>query len=140
MQQAQAATLIQTKWLTDWPALSGAVETFLDNEVAQEQPEFALLNVMRMPDSQESLGGAGNRRFRRNGLISIKICVGIDAGRARSDALVQAATGIFEAKTLPPSGTDDVVKTYAANVRELGSDGQHYIVLITIPFAFWELK
>jgi len=94
------------------------------------------LAVLHQTGNQETLGEVGNRRFRREGIISLQIFTPEgNTGLRAMDALVGTASPIFEGRTLtgPIWCTD-------ANAYEVGISDGYYQFNIDINFAYEETR
>lgn len=131
--QVARETIYQT-FVTDWAATTAftfANENF-DPPVAAS---WVRVSVLHQTGNQETLGGVGNRRFLREGIISIQVFSPLNGGLRNQDALIQTARQIFEGRSLtgPIWCTD-------CNVFEVGpSDGYHQFNVET-NFAYEETR
>ena len=135
-----AVRIIQKHWLSGVAAAVPGLATVFDNEAAPGASTYARLAITSMPTSQQTMGGVGNRRVQRNGMIQVKLNGPPDEGRKGVDAYVRHVNAILEMVSLPASVPDDGVWTDEASPRELGSDGQYWTLMLLIPFRFWEMK
>lgn len=111
---------------------------FYQNEVAKPlaTETWARLVVSNegTPPSGITMGKTGNRRFTRVARVLIQVWSPIRGGMAAVDALTQTARAIFEGVSF--SG----LRFFAADVRELETDGKHVGMIVDAPFDYEELK
>lgn len=109
----------------------------LDNE-AFRTPEggttWARAVVREIKSQQETLGGVGVRRFRRDCNLIISIFVDNDKGTAAADPLAQSIRDAFEG--LSVSG----LNFYIVSVKEIGNYQSWYQVNVTASFWYEEIK
>lgn len=130
---AARETIYQT-FVTAW---STTTQYTFGNEKFSPPAEAAWvrLNVQHLVGSQETLGGTGNRRFSRSGLVTIQLFVPQDTGMETADGYIATLRAMYEGKTIsgPIWFTD-------ANVQEIGpTDGWHQ-TNIDIEFSYEETK
>lgn len=125
--------LIYGEFTTIW----GKTTPFcFDNENFAETSKvaWARLTVRNTASAQDSLGQAGNRKFRRHGSVFVQVFepnnVGMKAGRNHADI----ARNMFEGRNINGVVFD------SATVREIGPDGKWYQTLIETPFAYDDVK
>lgn len=130
----EARDAIVKRWLANWSE-SDAV-TVLQGEVSRPDrgTPYVLLTVSHTTSGQETIGAVGNRNFLRAGNIIATIHVPTKNGTKLADTLAQSARAIFEATSF------DGVDVYAAEVNELGSDGEWLVWTVVAPFNYQERK
>lgn len=116
---------------------TNGVAYFLGNEGSDPPPrtDWVRVNVQHNASAQDTLGGIGNRKFDRLGLISVQIFTLPDQGQERADQLVQDVRAIFEGKTI-----NDVF-TQASTQLDVGPDPlDFWQTNVDTPFDYLELK
>jgi hypothetical protein len=135
---AAAEQAIQKQWLSLWPGLSSNIPTVLDDEAA-DQPAtgYALLQVQGTRNQQWTVAAPGSRKFRRNGLILAKLNIPVDQGSQLALTWVGYVQQIFEGQRFAQTSGDDGVICYEASWRPVGTEGQFYSMLVTVPFTYY---
>lgn len=93
------------------------------------------LAVQHFTGNQESLGGAGNRKFSRAGQISIQLFSPLNSGMDTIDGYVHTLRAIFEGETLTGA-----IRCTDANAFEVGVSNGWFQVNIDIAFEYEEIK
>ena len=106
-----------------------------DNETlkAPHSP-WARIVVRNTAGGQHTLGPQGSRVYRRIAHVLIQIFTTSGTGTKDADLLAQAANNIFEGKTINGLCFND------GTVREVGSDGEWYQVVLDVSFDYDETK
>lgn len=111
---------------------------FYQNEVAKplatETWSRLVVSNEGTPTAGITLGPVGGRRFTRVARVLIQIWSPIRGGMAAVDALTQTARAVFEGVSF--SG----LRFFAADVRELETDGKHVGMIVDAPFDYEEQK
>ena len=96
---AAAKESIVQQFVTDWGVNSAYT---LDNEKFNPPVDapWVRLVVRHVASQQTSLGGLGNRKFDREGLVLIQVFGRLDRGTKEVDDLVEKALAIYEGKTI----------------------------------------
>jgi hypothetical protein len=117
----------------------GATSPFLfDNEQFDSPPlgVWARCVVRHAVRAQETLGGAGNRKFESLGSVIIQCFGPLDKGAAGVDTLAEVAQGIFEGKTLLPEN----IHFTSAPITEIGPTDDDYQINVEAFFTYTETK
>ena len=92
------------------------------------------MSVRHAVSQQVSLGGLGNRKFDRTGLILIQVFGQLDRGTKEVDDLVEKALAIYEGKTV------DLIRFMSATPREVGPLDGWLLTSVDIAFEWTEKK
>ena len=128
-----AIEAIYNRFITLWSAKTAVI---LDNE-GIEPPDNAahvFLTVKSTFNNQRTLGGSGNRKYDRNGIIFVKINTLANTGIVTSNGYVKDVLDIFEGVSF--SG----VVCNNTQVTELGSDGKWFSVIVEISCNYEDIK
>lgn len=107
-----------------------------DNEAFTAPDEaWVRIAVRNRISNQDSFGGANNRKFLREGVVFAQIFVPADRGTSEADRLAHIIRNIFEGRRL-----SNQVWFINSDVREVGPDGNEYIVLVESIFNYEEIK
>lgn len=104
-----------------------------DIKSPKDEPWVRLV-VRHLGRDQNTLGRAGNRRFRASALVLIQVYTVAGTGTKQSDELAKEAADIFEGVSF--SGLD----FRSATARETGPDGKWYQQVVEAPFDYDEIK
>ena len=107
-----------------------------DNEDFDEPDtgDWVRLVVRNIGRAQDTLGKAGNRRFRSGAIVFVQVYTEANTGVQQSDTLAKEAANIFEGVSF--SGLD----FRSALVRETGPDGKWYQSVVEAPFEYDEIR
>ena len=107
-----------------------------DNEDFDEPDtgNWVRLVVRNIGRAQDTLGKAGNRRFRSGATVFVQVYTEANTGVQQSDTLADEAAKIFEGVSF--SGLD----FRSAMVRETGPDGKWYQSVVEAPFEYDEIR
>jgi len=135
----EARVILCNQLINNWDTDVGlpAVPYYLDNEAQKPEGlvEYILMRVIHFPGPQQhTLGGTGNRKFRRRGRVQIQVRTDVDIGLQRLDFLGRTARLLFEAKTI--SG----VMLHDGTFVEQGRVGEHYGGEVSVEFSYDEIK
>lgn len=83
------------------PVEYGDVRPFSDYDA---DDEWVWVSVQHNEGNQATLGGTGNRRFRREGVVRIEIFTPMGEGRTRADILAEEAVSAFEGQATALDG------------------------------------
>jgi hypothetical protein len=95
----QTREAIYQRWDTNWGVTTDYVfENEDDSSLDEGTSSWARLSVREVGGGQESLGGSGDRKYIRNGIVVIQIFTPTDGSPGMKDAgdLAHTARGIFE--------------------------------------------
>ena len=96
---------------------------------------------MRTTSDQLTSGETGARLVGRNGWIQVKLWTPAATRTARANQLVGFVQTILEMKNIAgPNPADETIDTRAASTQEAGNDGRWYMLLVRVPFTFYETK
>jgi hypothetical protein len=123
-------TIYQT-FVTGWGATSPY--TF-DNEAYKpdDSNPWVRLAVRNRTSNTDTLGPVARRKQLRSGAIFLQIFIPTNSGVKDADTLVRKFREIFEAKVLTP-GTLWVT---SVDAREIGPDGESYLVVCEASFTY----
>jgi len=130
----EARDAIARRWFLNW---SGTKKTFLQNEKRRpvRGEAYALLTVSHSASDQETLGPTGSRNYLRGGSIVVTLFLpSNEGGTSVADALAEEARNIFEGVSF------DGLDVYAAEINEVGTDGEWIVWTVTAPFNYQERK
>ena len=107
-----------------------------DNEDFNEPDtgDWVRLVVRSTSRIQDTLGKAGNRRFRSTASVFVQVYTATNTGVKQSDTLAVEAADIFEGVSF--SGLD----FQSAVIRETGPDGKWYQSVVEAEFSYDEIK
>lgn len=136
----EAREIIYQHLVDNWSPPSPAVPYTFDGESFDStgKTEYIHVSVRQTGSAQHSLGGSGNRIFRRRGLVLIQIFVQADRGLLRLDSLGETALDLYEGKTISQVAFHD--GNYRERPEENKSDGTWRRGNVTVPFTFDETK
>ena len=92
------------------------------------------VSVRTIGREQDTLGQAGNRRFRSSAIVFAQIFVPTKSGTKRSDELVTAFQETFDAVSF------DSLDFSGARSYESGPDGKWYVQIVECPFDYDEIR
>lgn len=129
----EAKTAIYTRFLGNFTGTSAIA---FDNEEFNTPAagSWVRLTVRTGPRLQDTLGKAGNRRFRTSASVFVQVYTEANTGVKIGDNLAEEARDIFEGISF--SGLD----FNAGDIRETPPDGRWYQHIVEIPFDFDEIK
>lgn len=141
MNQVNANKAILQAWLNNWPGLSTNVPYVFDNDaISGNPPKYARVAIQDLSSEQTSLGAPGSRRYLRTGLINVKLYGPVEQGRKVVDLLAQFVRTIFEGVRLAAGGTEEGVVTFASSTQVMPTDQQFWILLVSTPFEYYEIR
>lgn len=130
---ADARESIYQQFVTDWGANSAY--TF-DNEAFTPPVSgpWVRLVVRHAASEQTSLGGVGNRKFDREGLVLIQVFGRLDRGTKTVDDLAELALAIYEGKSI------DNIWFTSTVINEVGPLEGWYQINLDAQFTWTEKK
>jgi len=130
---AAAKESIYQQFVTDWG--SASAYTF-DNEKFDPPSDapWVRVAVRHAASRQVCLGGVGNRKFDRDGLVLIQVFGRLDRGTKEVDDLVEKALAIYEGKTI------DLIRFISTVPREIGPIDGWYMATLDAQFTWTEKK
>lgn len=119
----------------DNTSLASSAYTF-ENENYQPptDAQWARLTVLHEAGVQRTLAETGARKFLRRGRVLVQLFGSVDEGIRAIDILSDATRDIFEGVTFSGLYFTNV------DVRETGSDGEWFQLVVDAPFDYWEIK
>lgn len=127
-----ARKIVYNTFITEW---GGETPFSFDNEKFNPPESSWVRVVIRNIDSnQETLGPKTKRKFLRRALVIIQIFVKPDIGTKEADRLAEKAKNIFEGERV---GDLWFLET---NIRETGTDGEWYQLIVETIFNYEETK
>lgn len=142
MTEAQAVEAIQEAWEAGWEALHPAdpndpdhVPYVFDNEAAPTEATWARVAIVPTVRDQTSLGPPGSRRYEQRGQIAVQLFGPVDAGRGPLVTLADDVRTVLEGKSLGGG-----VYTEGAATRAIPATGDWDMLVVTVPFAFYEQR
>lgn len=132
----EAENVVLSQWITEWGTTTpfAFTEERQPSTVSRGETDWALVQVVDVEREQQTLNKDGIRRFLSEAVVSITIYTPSGKGTARALALAQQAREVFEGKRI------GVLSFLPAQVERLGSIPPEYLVLVTCPFDYTEVK
>lgn len=140
MTEADAIEAISQRWASAWPGLQPTIPFTLENESFDAVDKWARVTVRMTSSRQHTIGPAPNRRFERRGNIFVQLFGALDAGRRPLAQLASDVRTIFEAQSIAGVSGGEPIITYAANTQDVTTDLRWFIVVMIIPFVFYETR
>lgn len=140
MTQYEAVKALYQRWMSAWPAASTNVPFVFDNDVIAETATYARVKVEDLASDQHTLGPVGSRKWLRTGLVRVVVKSPANVGRKAADNLAAAVRSTLEGVRLAASGTEEGVFTFAATSEELSPDAQYWVLSMTVPFQYYEVR
>ncbi len=101
---------------------------------SEEETEWVRLVVRGGPRTQDTLGKAGNRRFRTTATMFVQVYTLAGTGVKQGDLLAKEVADIFEGTSF--SGVD----FYEVPTRESGPDGKWFVHIVEGEFDYDEIR
>ena len=135
----QATEFILARWTAQWIVGSAERTPFVfenedDEDLDNGSVSWASVIVVETGGGQETLGGAGSRKFRRKAMVSIEIRTPKDSGSSEASTLAHAARTIYEATSF------DGLDFNNARVVPLGKGEKWTRHVVEADFEFTEEK
>lgn len=150
MTEAQAIEAITAAFNGAWQTQQPTVPVLDENEASTAFEAWVRLSVTHTSRQQATLGQATSRRFEARGLISVQIFGVPNAGRHPVSLLADNVRQILESASLPqrdgsgnPLVGGDAVITFGARTQEVRDPkdaGTWYMVVVLVPFLYWETR
>jgi hypothetical protein len=140
MNQHDANKAVYQRWMAAWPAASGSLPYVFDNDVADENARYARVSIEDGTSVAHTMGGAGNRLVRRTGEVVVDVRGPGNAGRKELDQLASAVRTVLEYQRLGVSGDEGGVTMFASSAIVEPTDGHYWILVVTTPFEYYELR
>lgn len=136
-------TLFRTAWRADATSLPVALyyddvtgELPRDADTTANPDPWAHIQVRHVTGDQATLAGAtGQRRFRRTGLVFVRVYTPFGQGLSLNDALAMIAVRAFEGKKTPSD-----VWFRGVRSEENGIDGAWFLTTVTAEFLYDEVR
>lgn len=137
MKLDEAVKTIYLRWMALWPGLSTNIPYVFDNDAQPETaPSFARVSVQTLPTRKWTMGQTS--KYRRDGLINVKLSGPSNAGRKTVDVLAGYVITIFEGKRFGTSAGEEGIVCRTSSPTEIGSDGQFWTLLVATEFDYYE--
>lgn len=135
----QAKASIHKRFITQWGTrtpytFEGEPFDPTDKEQVPEGSAWTRLAVRHSAANQDTMGQAGNRKFRRFGFVVVEIFVPKDTGTLSLDQYTDAVKDCFEAIRF------EGIVFEAMDHRERGVSGPWLSVVAEIRFSYEEVK
>ncbi len=130
---AAAKESILQQFVTDWGANSAYTFDNEDFRPPVDAP-WVRLAIRHIASIQTSIGGLGNRKFDREGLVLIQIFGRLDRGTKAVDDLAELALAIYEGKSI------DNIWFTSTVIREVGPLDGWYQISLDSQFTWTEKK
>jgi len=128
-----AKKTVYNTFIAGWTAET-APFTFDNESFSPPVTEWVRLVVRNTNSNQETLGQKTARRFLRQASVLIQIFTVANTGTKEADRLADVAKNIFEGERIGN------IWFLEADVRETGTDGEWYQVVVEIIFNYEETK
>lgn len=129
----EARLHIQNRFLVEWGANSD-IEFTNEELTPPASGPWVRLVVRNTKAQQETLGPKGRRKYTRDGRIFIQIFTDANSGTSQSDLLAEQAKDIFQGEEF------NNIYVNNCSIREVGTDGKWYQVLVECNFFYDETK
>lgn len=141
MNQFEARKAIAQAWIAQWPTLSGSVPFAIDKDPKFEVVPYARVEINFDDDNeQHTMGNPGNRKFLRRGLIVVSFWTAPGSGMGQIDQFTEYARTMFEEVRLAATGTEEGVRTFAANPGRAVDDGEYAMASVGIDFEYFQVR
>lgn len=126
---------------TEWNAQSAPVPEVLYQDDKKDTPSgndsWARVTVLHNVSGQVTMGPPNNRRFRRQGLVTVQIFTPFGDGLTDSDIFAKVALDAFEGKE---TGGGDTVEFRNVRMEEIGQNGNWHQTNVIAEFEYDEVK
>lgn len=134
MTEQEAHEAIIQHWKAQWEALRPMVPWTQLNELGASTGEW--IRVALVPAVRVQAAFGKTKRWRQRGTIGVQIFTPTAAGTARASELADDVRTVLEGQLLEG---DDLV-TYAGSSGSPLSDGVWFMLTVTVPYSFDELR
>ena len=109
-----------------------------DNEsfTPPEGETWGRLSIIETDSNQESQGGLGHRRFKRDGSVFFEISVPADSGTANINTLAEEARSILEGTKL----AQNQIWLLDTTIRRVGVQGSWHKMIVQTRFTYTEIR
>lgn len=141
MNEARAAAY--ERFLAEWPVLEPDTPFCFDDETLDPGTDadgvprsWARCSVRNLAGGQETIGTAGNRKYRRNAMVRVEVYTAPGTGQEEADLLCQSALTLYEGRQLAG------VLTYDGQTAEAGlvDNGTWKLSTVQVTFDYEEIK
>ncbi len=135
----EARDKVMLHFTTAWDAQSGTVPLLLYDDRHRDLPAnapYARITMRHNVMDQRTLGGVGNRRFRRFGVITVQVFTLSNQGLATADVFAKVALDAFEGNSTAP----DEIHFRNSRINEVGEDGPWFQTNVLVDFDYDEIK
>ncbi len=144
MNPTEASNVIFARWMDRWPTLSAGLPFSTDNNTRPPAPSFATVAIIDLDSEQQTLVRRDGRvRWKRTGMIDVRLYGPLNVGRGPLDILVRHVRTIFEGKRLSgPRGSAGLI-TYATSANPLKNQrdsAQFWIMQAITSFEYTETR
>lgn len=129
-----AREAVYGRFLANFTEVSSDAIAFDNEELEQPSDEWVRLTIRTVNRQQDTLGAEGNRSFKSDASAFVQCFVRSNTGTQRADVIARDAAEALEGASF--SG----VSTLAAIPREQGVTGMWFMMLVEVPFSFYETK
>lgn len=135
----EAREAVQEHWKAGWGTTTGYV---FENEQNREPqtpkgstpPAWCRVSVRNLDGFQETLGGIGNRIYKRKASVYVQVMAPVNAGMRQGAELAYQARALFEGVRLGE------IIFFGGVVKETRPDGKWYVTLVDVSFEYYEKK
>lgn len=135
-----ARDAINTAFKAAWDAQTPPIPALLFDDTKQDlsggEAPYARITVRHNVFQQATLGGIGNRRFRRSGIVAVQIFTPAGEGLTDADKFAKVALDTFEGKNTG----GDAIEFRNARINEIGQDGPWFQTNVLAEFEYDEIK
>ncbi len=138
MKVYEASKAIYGRWMTEWALVEPSIRYVFDNDAQpQSVPSYVRVGLKWLSSRQTTIGQS--RKYRRDGLLNVKVNVPINAGRETAELLAEKVKVIFEGQRFGTSGAEpEGVICSLATFNELGPDASFFSLLVAIDFHVYD--
>lgn len=131
----EAREAVYARFVANFTGVASTKMAFDNDEFEEpEADDWVRLTVRHGPRAQDTLGKAGNRRYRTSAIVFVQVYTPVNTGVKQGDTLAVEARDIFEGTGFSGLDFND------GRVRESGPDGKWYIHIAEIAFDYDEIK
>lgn len=130
----EARQVVYNRFITEWGVTTPFV---LDNEqfdAEQINSAWVRLSIKNKIAGQETLGVIKRRRFKRDALLFVQVFTPVNIGLSEGDILCEKVRCIFEGINISD------VWFSASTIRENGTDGAWFQMLVETEFSYEQIK
>lgn len=135
MTLSEAREALYARMAAQWADRTPVTHPNIKFDADAQDTSWVRMTVRSAERQQRSIGDVGNRQFEATGIVFFQIFTPVNQGMAAADTLVAAVKDIFESVRV-----SSTLVTRAASPREVGPDGKWYMVVVTVPFTYDEVR